>query len=203
MKQIQSFLICMLLAILSVIWYGCPAPSDCNESALPTKYYYLSQDDQNKFPYNGCDTLKFLLNGIDTIVYIGSEIDTSFEYYNGVRECSGEYGYYEERKIRFQTQSPVIGSLKSFDLSLKYVPNAIEYVMLNTSGSFARKSIVSINEPYDFPSITLAGRTYMNVERVCSVGQTSACEDTSYYAYYNKQYGLLKIKYHLNMIERL
>jgi hypothetical protein len=169
------------LTLIISVFYACQK-DDCNKKDI---YHNVSDEGKSMLPYSGFDTLTYLRTNIgDTHTFIGTGKKTTYDVQSEKADC-GNTLYFEKYYYTYKCNNYndlVIGQYTNNNISCF---TNIDFNNQNFNGD------VDFNDSKtDLDSIILSNnKVYYKVERIPNFNPTP----TTYRAYFNKQYGCIKM----------
>ena len=179
------------LILIQTIVSGCFLEQKTHCPPDEYKTYYLTQEDKEKVPYKGFDTLTFLnVNNNDTNVFISTAYSQGFvnTTYPLNIDCSG--GHADLEQIKYTFISSTYPNNLFFQIGINNnghgheIKTTFNYNVFTTATDF-------INPPYAYDSITIQNKVYYQVKYIFNDDFPNS---PIYYMLYNKTEGIIQIK---------
>lgn len=176
MKKTYTQILFSLTSLLLLI--SCDK-TDCNKKDI---YYNVRDVDKSMLPYLGYDTLTYIRTNVgDTDTFIGAGKTTSYDVQSEMADCGNTF-HYENYFYTYKSKNfndLVIGQ------NIPLVSTSRANTFLNFNNQYFNGSLY-LNE-VNLDSIIVLNKKYYNVQFIP--------DEKPYRAYFNKEFGCLKIIY--------
>jgi len=192
MKTKNNTIPSFIIALATILIFSSCSKTDNSDGAAAgpcptpdTSFCYIYSSDLAKIPYHVRDTIKLQSDSAGTIYsFISQTVDTGYSLFQEPPQgCPGNFQKWQSITRKFISsvyQYPLIESQYQTDCNGCAVNIYFDQNIFSTDCS-------ALRPPFDYPQITINGKTYQNV-RIFTKKY-----DTTQYALFNSTEGVLEI----------